>query len=155
MFTRLHRLGAKPALAVLLPLLLSGCRCVMGTLGGERVCLKLDTVTAKPTEQTVRRITKRLEAELRFQQVYYNPKETAWERVYSTTTLSNSASHPGWDLVINYRPQYFVLECRVKNSASPDASNVDLAKRVTEELQEMFPGSAPYDCTSCRGILGP
>ncbi len=155
MFAGFQRHLAKPALAALLPLLLASCKDLMGTLGGERVCLKLNTVTAKPTEQTVRRIVKRLETELQFQQIYYNPKETFNDRVFSQTVLSNSKNDPGWDLVINYDPPYSILRCSITTSEYSDAGNVKLAKRVTQVLQEMFPGSAPYNCTAYRGLLGP
>jgi len=127
----------------------------MGTFGGERVCLKLDSAKAKPTDQTVRRFAKQLEAELGFQQVYYNPKESYEGRVWSKTVLSNSKDHPGWELLVDHTPQYFNLECRIRHSTSPDSSNTELAKRVTEIMQKLFPGAAPYDCTICRGIAAP
>ncbi len=141
-------------------LLLIGCQGMMGTLGGERVCLNLNSVTTNPTEQTVRRIVKRLEKELQFQQVYYDSEElrlgsSVPNDLVSRTVLSNSKSYPRWDLVIIYFPDNFQLECIVTTSIPSDSSNVILAHRVTAELKEMFPGSAPRNCTPYRDFLGP
>lgn len=141
-------------------LLLTGCQGMMGTIGGERVCLNLKSVTANPTEQTVRRIVKRLEKELQFQQVYYVSEELRLgavvpKDVVSRTVLSNSKSYPGWDLDIIYFPDNFGLRCIVSTSIPSDSSNLILAQRVTEKLKEMFPGSAPWNCTSYRDFLGP